>query len=142
MLTKTHRRASFGLGIEVWCDKWSENREEKSEKGKKTETKVSGSIQRIRLRGQSLTGTIKCQCGYGGPLLACHSQSGRQNKSCRAFRECRECLCLSTVNPLQLSRLSSIGMIQATNTGGTDRSKACERDWLIKCISYMQIGYL
>lgn len=42
----------------------------------------------------------------------------------------RECLCLSTVSPLQLSKLSSIGTIEATNTGG--RSKARETEWVIK----------
>lgn len=42
----------------------------------------------------------------------------------------RECLCLSAVSPLQLSRTSSIGTIEATNRVGTDRS--FHRAWLIK----------
>lgn len=41
-------------------NKRSEEREEKSEKGKKTDTKVNGSIWGIRLSGQSLTGPIRC----------------------------------------------------------------------------------
>lgn len=42
----------------------------------------------------------------------------------------RECLCLSAVSPLQLSRTSSIGTIEATNTVGTDGS--FQRAWPIK----------
>lgn len=36
----------------------------------------------------------------------------------------RDCLCLSTVSPLQLSRTSIIGTTEAPNTGGTDGGRS------------------